>query len=223
LSKFNTPTARPVAGRGPVAAQPTPFGRTHEGGPGYAHDAKSELFLLAVANFVGENTFYEKAGDRDRRYADLVQAVAATDPAGRLLRWLRTDANMRSASLVGALEAAKAMLAADIPGARQIVDSVLQRADEPGEALAYWTATTAGRCPSRSSAASLTPSPACTPSGPCSSTTPASHASGVAVAARCPRCRPFLVGVRWLDRPPGGVMRRRRAPIGVFGGGVAGR
>jgi TROVE domain len=143
LSKFNTSTARPAAGRGPVTAQPTPSGRTHEGGAGYAHDAKSELFLLAVANFVGENTFYEQAGDRDRRYADLVHVVAATDPqwTGRLLRWLRTNANMRSASLVGALEAAKAMLAGDIPGARQIVDSVLQRADEPGEALAYWTAT----------------------------------------------------------------------------------
>jgi hypothetical protein len=143
VSKFNTTTARPAVGRGPIAAEPTPSGRTHEGGPGYIHDAKSELFLLAVANFVGETTFYEKAADRDRRYANLVQAVASTDPqwTGRLLRWLRTDANMRSASLVGALEAAKAMLVAGIPGARQIVDSVLQRADEPGEALAYWTGT----------------------------------------------------------------------------------
>jgi hypothetical protein len=33
------------------------------------------------------------------------------------------------------------MLGADVAGARQIVDSVLQRGDEPGEALAYWTAT----------------------------------------------------------------------------------
>lgn len=141
MSKFNTSTARPAVGRGPIAAQPTPSGRTYEGGAGYAHDARSELFLLSVANFVGENTFYEKATDRDRRYANLVQTVAATDPqwTAGLLRWLRTDANMRSASIVGALEAAKAMLAADIPGARQIVESVLQRADEPGEALAYWT------------------------------------------------------------------------------------
>ena len=86
MSKFNTRSARPAAGRGPVAAQPTPSGRTHEGGAGYAHDAKSELFLLAVANFVGENTFYDKATDRDRRYAGLVQDVAATDPqwTGRL-------------------------------------------------------------------------------------------------------------------------------------------
>ena len=46
---------------------------------------------------------------------------------------------MRSASLVGALEAAQAMVAAGMPGSRPIVASVLQRADEPGEALAYWT------------------------------------------------------------------------------------
>jgi hypothetical protein len=54
------------------------------------------------------------------------------------LTWLRSGANMRSASLVGALEAAKAMLAADMTGSRQMIAGVLQRADEPGEALAYW-------------------------------------------------------------------------------------
>ena len=93
MSKFNTRSARPAAGRGPVAAQPTPSGRTHEGGAGYAHDAKSELFLLAVANFVGENAFYEKAADRDRRYADLVPSVAVNDPqwTGRLLQSNRSD------------------------------------------------------------------------------------------------------------------------------------
>jgi hypothetical protein len=48
---------------------------------------------------------------------------------------------MRSASLTGGLEAALALRDAGLPGGRQIVDSVLQRADEPGEAPAYWTAT----------------------------------------------------------------------------------
>ena len=33
------------------------------------------------------------------------------------------------------------MVAAGVPGGRRIVASVLQRADEPGEALAYWTST----------------------------------------------------------------------------------
>ena len=141
MSKFNTSTVSAANGRGPITATAT--GRTHEGGAGYAHDAKGELFLLAVANFVGEDTFYEKAGDRDHRYAELVRRVAVDDPqwTARFLRWLRTKANMRSASLAGALEAAKAMLDHGIPGGRAIVDSVLQRPDEPGEALAYWMST----------------------------------------------------------------------------------
>lgn len=141
MAKFNKTAVRPATGASPIVTETTPSGLTHEDAPGYARDTKSELFLLAVANMVGENTFYEKAGDRDSRYAQLVRAVAVEDPdwTGRFLGWLRGDANMRTASLVGALEAAKAMVAAKQPGARQVVASVLQRADEPGEALAYWT------------------------------------------------------------------------------------
>lgn len=140
MSKFNTAATRPAA-RSPVVTEARPSGLTHEGAPGYARDAKGELFLLAVSNMVGENTFYEKAGDRDERYETLVAQVAVADPdwTGRFLGWLRNEGNMRSASLVGALEAARALLAARMPGARQIVRSVLRRADEPGEALAYWT------------------------------------------------------------------------------------
>lgn len=142
MAKFNTTTARAV-GAGPIVTDSTPSLVTHEGYPGFARDTKSELFLLAVANMVGEATFYEKSGDRDTRYATLVREVAVADPAwtADFLRWLRGDANMRSASLVGALEAAKAMVAAKVPGSRRLVDSALQRADEPGEALACWTGT----------------------------------------------------------------------------------
>jgi len=141
MAKFNVTDTRAARGAGPIVAERTPSTVTHEGGPGYVRDAKSELFLLAVSNFVGENTFYESADQRDNRYATLVRQVAVADPdwTRRFLGWLRGDGNMRSASLVGALEAAQAMLAAKIPGARPIVASVLQRADEPGEALAYWT------------------------------------------------------------------------------------
>ncbi|MFJ2022852.1 hypothetical protein ACIODW_03435 [Streptomyces sp. NPDC087897] len=35
---------------------------THEGGAGHLRDAESELFLLAVGNFVGTDTFYERGG-----------------------------------------------------------------------------------------------------------------------------------------------------------------
>jgi hypothetical protein len=144
MSKFNRTTTRPATSS-PIATDEQPTGLTHEGAPGYARDAKSELFLLAVANMVGENTFYEQAGGRDARYRDLVHTVAVADPAWMLgfLGWLREQANMRSAALVAAAEAVKARLAAGVVNgpvtSRSMVNAVLQRADEPGEMLAYWT------------------------------------------------------------------------------------
>lgn len=140
MSKFNT-DVRPAAGS-PITSEPTPSGTTFEGGDGYARDTKSELFLLAVTNMVSENTFYETAEKRDTRYAELVHQATLADPdwTARFLAWLRGEANMRSASLVGVAEFAKARLDAGLDGmSRQVVDSVLQRADEPGEMLAYWT------------------------------------------------------------------------------------
>lgn len=138
MAKFNTAAAKP-AGTSPIASAGPAV--THEGAAGAAREAKSELFLLAVANMVGEPTFYESSSDRDSRYAELVRQVAVDDPAwtAGFLGWLRSGANMRSASLVGAAEATRALLAAKLPGGRQLVASVLQRADEPGEMLGYWT------------------------------------------------------------------------------------
>jgi hypothetical protein len=156
MAKFNTVATKPAKGSGPIAT--TGPGVTHEGGQGYVRDVKGELFLLAVANLVGEDTFYEKAGDRDARYRRLVRQAAVEDPAwtAGLLRWLRADANLRSAPIVGAAEFVKARLDAKLPSVpastvagftgdrgleRSVVDAVLQRADEPGELLAYWTST----------------------------------------------------------------------------------
>lgn len=138
MSKFNVTAARP-AGISPIATAGPAV--NHERATGYARDAKSELFLLAVANMVGEASFYETADNQDSRYAALVRNVAVEDPTwmAGFLGWLRAGANMRSASLVGAAEAARALLAAKLPGGRKMVASVLQRADEPGEMLAYWT------------------------------------------------------------------------------------
>src|SRR5687767_16012284 len=101
MSKFNRPA--PVrAGALSAVATTTERTATHEGGPGFARDAKSELFLLAVSNMVGEDTFYEKASDRDERYRRLIAQVAVSDGPwlARFLPWLRNTANMRSAPLV---------------------------------------------------------------------------------------------------------------------------
>ncbi|WP_083753023.1 TROVE domain-containing protein [Actinosynnema sp. ALI-1.44] len=141
MSKFNTSATKPQA-HSPVTTKKKPSTRTFEGGSGYERDVKSALFLLAVSNMVGEKTFYESADDRDDRYATLVRRATIADPewTARLLAWLRSEANMRSASLVGAAEFTKARLDANLDGmSRQVVGSVLRRADEPGEMLAYWT------------------------------------------------------------------------------------
>ncbi|MFJ5212722.1 TROVE domain-containing protein [Streptomyces nigra] len=144
MARFNTraakaqPTSR-VTSTGRVL-------RTFEGGRGRERDARSELFLLAVANFVSQKTFYESGADRDDRFAALVRELAVSDPewTAGLLGWLRTEGNLRTAALVGAAEYVKARLdagACDGPANRRVVDSVLRRPDEPGELLAYWTAT----------------------------------------------------------------------------------
>jgi len=157
MGKFNVKDTRAAAGRGPMKTKKgEPTLVTHEGGPGFAKKAKTELFLLAVSNVVGENTFYEAGADRDSRFKALVHKVAVSDPAWMfgMIGWLRGEANMRSAALVMAAEAARACTMASgravdasntltmpaRPTTRQIIGAALQRADEPGEMLAYWTA-----------------------------------------------------------------------------------
>ncbi|MFI6472463.1 TROVE domain-containing protein [Streptomyces sp. NPDC050516] len=130
-------TTSPVASTGAAA-------RTHEGGPGHLRDARSELFLLAVANFVSQQTFYETGEARDDRFAALVRKLAVEDAewTAGLLGWLRGEGGMRTASIVGAAEYVRARLdagAATGPSNRQVVASVLLRPDEPGELLGYWT------------------------------------------------------------------------------------
>ena len=114
--------------------------RTAEGAVGHVREPRSELFLLAVSTMVGEHTFYESADERDARFRGLVSLVAVADPEwfARFVPWLRTGAMLRTASVVAALEGARAQVTAGIPGSRAVVASALQRADEPGEALAYW-------------------------------------------------------------------------------------
>ncbi|MFF0292101.1 TROVE domain-containing protein [Kitasatospora sp. NPDC004614] len=144
MSRFNLRRSKKPAPVGPSSPVATTGQLTanHQGGPGHLRDEKSELFLLAVANLVGQDTFYERGGDRDDRYTALVRSLAVSDPEWTLglLRWLRHGAAMRTASLVGAAEFTRARLDAKLPGhSRQVIDAVLQRPDEPGELLAYWT------------------------------------------------------------------------------------
>ncbi|MFC8263672.1 TROVE domain-containing protein [Streptomyces sp. NPDC057291] len=131
--------APPLLHHGPAR----PDFRTYEGGPAFAREPREELFLLAVGNFVSQRTFYESGEERDDRYARIVGELAVQDPVwtAGLLRWLRSEGNMRTASLVGAAAYVRARLEAGASGGpsnRSVIDSVLQRADEPGELLAHW-------------------------------------------------------------------------------------
>jgi TROVE domain len=163
MPKFNkprvqTPVRSPITSTKGVTASQRPKGHTYEGAPGYKREKKSELYLLAVTNMVGERTFYEDADDRDERFEELVHRLAVDDPDWILqfITWLRLGATMRTASIVAAAEGVKARLAAakvgDLDPARsgagtafdsgwnrKFIDAACQRGDEPGELLAYWT------------------------------------------------------------------------------------
>lgn len=143
MTRFNDKSTK-AAVQSPVKA--TTATKTYEGGNAFLRDKKSELFLLAVVNFYGQNTFYENASDRDKRYAKLIHEVAEVDPAWvvEMLTWLRgREGNIRTAAIVGAAEFVKARLKVESAAGRglnrQVIRDVLQRADEPGELLAYWT------------------------------------------------------------------------------------
>jgi len=153
LNKAGVKTAKPSA-LSPVTTT-TKDTLTFEGAAAWSRDAKSDLFLLAVTNFYGEDTFYEKAGDRNQRFVELVHRVAAEDPQwlGKFLPWLRRDANIRTAAVVGAVEAARALSRPHQPGkevgpARRIIGETLLRADESGEALSYYFQTYGRKVPS---------------------------------------------------------------------------
>jgi hypothetical protein len=149
MARFNTGAANPR--RTQVNRKPDLV--THEGHPAYSKGAREELFQLAVVNFVGQDAFYESGADRDERFVKLIRAVAAEKDGFpwlvRFAKFLRTKANMRTASIILAVETVKAMIDQDYSGGwddtrkliytnRQMISSALDRADEPGELVAYW-------------------------------------------------------------------------------------
>lgn len=127
---------------------------TYEGAPAWTRTPQSDLFLLAVTNMVGEDTFYEAASDRDTRFRNLVRqcAVQCPDWTAQFIKWLRSDGLMRSASVAAAAEYAWArrdeagtgrtgtQYPVPIVTTRSVIRDAIQRPDEPGELLSYWSA-----------------------------------------------------------------------------------
>lgn len=153
MTKFNTRTTR-TATTSPVASARKTGLTTHEGAQGFKRDARGELFMLGAGRFFGEKTFYEKPDEGAKRFVALVHEVAPAYPewTASFLKWLRSEANIRTSALVGAVEFVRAMNGPEAADAvairdgvnrsevtpRAVVRSVLQRADEPGEMIAYF-------------------------------------------------------------------------------------
>ena len=152
MTKFNKPSQHTILKTrgGPIATNPVATGTTYNGAPGYEYDTLSQLFLLACTNMVGEDTFYENGKLRDTRFMNLIEKAVVEghiDWLERFFPWLRNQANMRSAAIVGATVTAKTMVGLDIPGSRTLINNVLVRADEPGEMLAFYMNTFGRKIP----------------------------------------------------------------------------
>lgn len=150
MSRFNTTghrTKPPVAlTTGPITTTTAkPNTRTFEGAAGWTRTPKGELFLMAAGALQdGKCDFYESGKQRDDRLRKLVGQVVAEDPQWVVdfATWLRGPGNIRTASLMIAVDFVHERLAAgasDDGMNRKIVSAVCQRADEPGELLACWT------------------------------------------------------------------------------------
>lgn len=145
MSKWNTP----AVARGPVTSTGV-TGTTFEGAAGHGRDAKSELFLASVSNF-NEDQFYENAGERLARMQPLIAEVAVSDPTWtlNLVRWLRSEANLRSVPTAIAADTVHYRLVGGFHGGnREFVTAAVARPDEAAEFLAYWTSQHGRKIPS---------------------------------------------------------------------------
>lgn len=125
----------------------TPDGRTHEGGPGFRRDAKSEAFLSATTTFALQGDHYRDGQAIANRMATLIKEIAVDDSGWAWVKdcapWLRTQSNIRATPVSIAAEAIHARIVAgvhDEDGDRRwLVNAILQRAEEPLEFYMYWT------------------------------------------------------------------------------------
>ncbi|MFF1615309.1 hypothetical protein ACFVYA_46875 [Amycolatopsis sp. NPDC058278] len=93
--------------------------------------------MLARAAY--QDAFFAWPREEKERYVALLRAA---DPAWApgFLRWLRVETPMRYAALAGAAAFVAGRLERGEHGvSRQVIASVLRRADDPGHLLAYWS------------------------------------------------------------------------------------
>ena len=89
----------------------------HQGGSGYQYDPKVELVSILATGL--DNKYYEKLGEREQRFADVIADVAKTDKtfAAKAMVYARSVMGQRTVTHFGAVELAK-VLAGDSLGTR---------------------------------------------------------------------------------------------------------
>lgn len=165
MSKLNTGTGS-RSGTGPLQTETTASGKTHNAAPGYKRSPETELFMHATTRFYGESSYYEDSAVADERLRNLSRSLAIEPDK---FAWmcgfapdLRSEQNIRTASLVVAAEAVsarvderrklgylkvesadaarKVAIRALMEGPltnRQLLNAVQLRADEPAELTAW--------------------------------------------------------------------------------------
>jgi len=85
----------------------TPTVTNHQGGTGYALDAKSELISILATGL--DNKFYEQLGERETRLANVIGDVVKQDKtfAAKALVYARSVMGQRTATHFGAVQLAK--------------------------------------------------------------------------------------------------------------------
>jgi hypothetical protein len=164
MSRFNTRGARPSVSS-PVTSRPGSAPAPLRAATATCGPPSPSCSCSRSPTSSARTPSTSPAARRDDRYTQLIRQLAVADPAwtAGLLGWLRSDGNMRTASIVGAAEFVKARLDATAAGDlapdaaaenaaaggwnRRTIASVLKRANEPGELLAYWTSRYGRRIP----------------------------------------------------------------------------
>jgi hypothetical protein len=123
----------------------------YEGGLAFKMDDYTTAYTMAATNLFGEPKFYGeidketglvKAQNQDNKLLGLIRKLSAEDPefVMQLAAYCRNELYLRTIPLVMWVEAAVARRNENNSLLRQYAPSILKRADEPGEAIAYFIA-----------------------------------------------------------------------------------
>lgn len=109
----------------------------YEGGLAYNMEPLTKLYTMASATLL-EDKFYTNAKEGQEQLLEAIDAVGKEYPIFllKLAAYLRSEMNLRSVPVMLLVEATQYLKGYSY--IRQYTPRILQRADEPREAIAYW-------------------------------------------------------------------------------------